>query len=123
MENGLKLVDNAVAVILFCAALFILIQSSREYTMQTAELTKLISEQKSVYEQQGNKNSEKLVSYEEVIGCLLSEITYDVYVGGHKFECEDYSYLRYDLSVIQKKSYEKLYEYDADGTLKTVVYR
>lgn len=122
MEVVFDYIEQAGAAIIFCIALSLLLLSSRESLIQTAELKEMISESNTVYEQMF-EYSEELASYDEVIGSLLTELAYDVQIVDDMIVRENYTYLNFDLSRVEKRSYKKTYEYDASGNIEKVIYK
>ena len=124
MDRLLDCLDQMSAVLILCAALFILLFSYRETDRLLFSIKEGMSKQNIIYQQWQESNyKENTVTYEMVIASLIGKLDHDVQIDQVLLEKEDYNYQSFDFSKIPNKQYLKKYEYDAvTGEIKKVIF-
>jgi hypothetical protein len=120
MENISELLHQVFAVLVFCAAVFLLFMEFRNYESVLLH-TKFIFEEKIVYEQD-NESEERPIKKGEIIASLFLQQEHDMEINGYlisKTQNTKDLLLSYN---IPNTDYVKSYAYDNSGTITRIIY-
>ena len=119
-----EFIERASAVLIFILSLTLLIFMTEQQSKFIKVVKEELRDRKEMYVQYVDIAYENNVTYEEVVGTLLSDkLEYDVEIEGYVYLKEDYQYQKVDLLTIPKRNYLKSYVYTVDGIITKVIYQ
>ncbi len=122
MENSLTFLERISQVLIFCMALSLLFIWNNTLQNTISSLKRVVNTQEVLYEQPLEGVHEQDVTYKDIIGILMGEISSDTTINNIEIKMNNYNPQNFDFTRIPKVSYRKSYELDSEGNIVKIIF-
>lgn len=122
MDSSLTFLERISNLLIFCMAISMLYIGSSTLWQTINTLKISISKQQVLFEQALEAVNAEKVEYDEIIGSLMGELTYDIVINDMIINKDDYNPQRVDYKKIKNTSYNKTYVLDPEGNILKIIY-
>lgn len=125
MQNGLKFLEMAAYIFIFCTAVTLLLFYNRSLNKLITTTKNDVTSQNNYYESEQSlaEIQPGKISYAEMITLLIGDLDYDIQINDMTILKENYNYQEFDFSLVPLEDYTKTYQYDSFGNIIKVIYK
>ena len=122
MENVNKIFQTALATIVFCIGLFLMVTEARIYHDVLTTTREKYKEYNNEMFQQYNIEDREVITYAEIITTLFQSLEYDILVDSTSISKHEHNTDKINGYGIRNTTYRKSYQYDEKGNIMKVIY-